>query len=544
MKLDNPEKNSLHLESIDQISENSIQTRITEYVNESFKHAEEIGKFGTYNYSFATKKMFYSENFFKILGCESILHGIDPGFSIQFVHPDDLEFVQEFNKDIFIKEESFKKEYRLIKKNGELIHVRNDSKVYFDANNNKWITGVFRDVTDEYIKNADLENALNSINESENHYHMMIEEVVDYAILFLDKDGNITNWNKGAERIKGYTNKEIIGQNLSVFYPKEDQENGIPQKLLTEAKEKGRANLEGWRVRKDGTKFWGNVVVTAIFDANRNLIGFSKVTRDLTDKKISEDKIKAHGLLIEQKNIDLENMNKELQSFAYISSHDLQEPLRKINTFIALILENDLDKLSQKSKTYFEKIQKATARMKTLINDLLKYAHTKVDERKFEQTDINELINELHMEMMEAFESKKATLKFEKTSNIKVIPFQFKQLFANLFSNSLKFTSAERNPEIIIKCADATPEEIKQLHLTGDQNYKKFTVTDNGIGFDPQYNEKVFKLMERLHGKHEYSGTGIGLSICKKIIENHHGIIFAEGAIGVGATFTFMVPEF
>ena len=543
MKLDSSEGNEPKIKSKYAINDNSIESRFPDYFNESSNHAEEIGKFGTYNYSFETKKMFYSANFFKMLGCEPILHGIEPGFSIPFVHPDDLEYVQEFNEDIFTKEESFKKEYRIITKQGETIHVRNDSKVYFDKHNNKWITGIFRDITDEFNKKTELENALQSIKKSEDHYHMMIEEVIDYAILFLDNNGNITNWNKGAERIKGYSNKEIIGKNFSIFYPKEDQEKDIPNKLLLEAKENGRSNLEGWRVRKDGTKFWGNVVITAIFDSNKNLIGFSKVTRDLTEKKIAEDKINVHALLIEQKNIDLENMNKELQSFAYISSHDLQEPLRKINTFTTLILENDLNNLSEKSKIYFEKIQKASTRMRNLINDLMKYAHTKVDERNFEIININDLIKELHNEMQDAFDSKKASLIFQQSLNLKVIPFQFKQLFANLFSNSLKFSSPDRNPEIIINFTDASPEEIKLLNLSEHINYKKITVSDNGIGFEPQYSEKVFKLMERLHGKHEYSGTGIGLSICKKIIENHHGIIFAEGVKGEGATFTFMVPE-
>ena len=305
MKVESSEENFPSSKSNIKTKSNSIETRLTDYINESSKHSEEIGKFGSYNYSFETRKMFYSENFFRMLGCEPIHHGIDSGFSIQFVHPDDLAYVEEFSKDIFLKDESFIKEYRVITKDGKTIHVRNDSKVYFDANNQKWIIGIIRDITDEYNKKSELQNVLNSINESEDHYHRMIEEVVDYAILFLDKAGNVTNWNKGAERIKGYTSQEIIGKNFSLFYQEEDQKNDVPKKLLADAIQNGRSNLEGWRMRKDGTKFWGNVVITAVFDANKELVGFSKVTRDLTEKKLAEDKIKEHALLIEQKILTL-----------------------------------------------------------------------------------------------------------------------------------------------------------------------------------------------------------------------------------------------
>ena len=536
------EKDSPDIGSLEQNELKFHGNYFPEYLNESSRHAEEIGKFGSYNYSFASGKIFYSENYFKLLGCEPILHALEPGFTFPFIHPEDLKKVTEFNKFLYNNDE-VSCEYRIIRKDGEVIHVRNDSKTYYDQNNIKWITGILRDITEEYNKTLQLELALQSIKESEDYYHMMIEEVMDYAILFLDTQGNITNWNKGAERIKGYSSNEIIGKNFTIFYTKEDKDKGVPYKLLENAIKNGRANLEGWRIRKDGSKFWGNVVVTAIFDSSKKLIGFSKVTRDLTDKKIAEDQIREHSELIEEKNRDLENMNKELQSFAYISSHDLQEPLRKINTFITLILENDAENVSEKSKMYFEKIQNAATRMRNLINDLLKYAHTKVDDRIFEKTDLKDIINEIHEEMSEAFQTKKATLKVIKTCELKVIPFQFKQLFANLLSNSLKFTSPGRSPQITIECSDLSTDEMKRYHLEKYEHYKKFTLSDNGIGFDPQYNERIFNLMERLNGKHEYSGTGIGLSICKKIIENHHGIIFAEGIKGEGATFTFIIPE-
>ena len=170
-----------------------------------------------------------------------------------------------------------------------------------------------------------------SLEKSEERYHLMVDEIQDYAILYIDKNGIVENWNVGAQKIKGYKAEEIIGQNFAIFYTKSDQNDNLPQKLLSISKEKGTARQEGWRIRKNGTLFWANVLITAIRNKNKELIGFSKVTHDLTEKKKADDKLRMNGLELQEKNKELEKMNKELQSFAYISSHDLQEPLRKID---------------------------------------------------------------------------------------------------------------------------------------------------------------------------------------------------------------------
>jgi len=513
-----------------------------DFLRESSKHAEEVGNFGTYNYCFETNLMYYSENLFKMIGIPVIQGGVNPGYFLQYVHPDDFEKASYINIEIYNSAHPSDYTYRYIKSNGEIMIVKNNSKIYFDSNGKKWLTGIIRDITIESIRQTELQNALASIKEKENVYHKMIEEVVDYAILFLDAEGNITNWNKGAERIKGYTSPEIIGKNFKIFYPEEDRKINLPQKFLAEAAEKGRATRQGWRLRKDGSKFWGNVVVTAIFDDEKKLIGFSKVTRDLTDKKLIKDRLKAHALDIEQKNRHLESMNRELQEFAYISSHDLQEPLRKIKTFSTFILEIDGQKISEKSKIYFDKISAAIDRMRTLINDLLEYAQTNAPERIFEVTDIDSIIKKVYTELQENFEAKHGRFHADKVGQLSVIPFQFKQLFFNLISNSLKFASPERPPEINIRVSNASSAEILDHKLNNELRYKKIVISDNGIGFDPVFKDKIFNLMQRLHGKNEFSGTGIGLAICKKIVENHQGTIYADSKPGEGASFTILIP--
>src|ERR1700749_4069322 len=160
----------------------------------------------------------------------------------------------------------------------------------------------------------------------EDQYHLMIEEIEDYAILMLDRDGIICNWNKGAEKIKGYREEEAVGKHFRIFYRQEDRDAGLPEQLIERAVREGKAIHEGWRQRKDGSVFWGSIVITALHNPEGQVIGFSKVTRDLTDKKRSEDRLRQYSR-------QLEAQNKELQQFAYAAAHDLKEPLRKIQVY-------------------------------------------------------------------------------------------------------------------------------------------------------------------------------------------------------------------
>src|SRR5450432_1322502 len=187
---------------------------------------------------------------------------------------------------------------------------------------------------------AELKAKIEELQRSEERYHKMIEEVEDYAILLLDKEGFIQNWNKGAEKIKGYKEEEIVGQNFRIFYLPHDREKQLPEKLIHEATINGKAIHEGWRLRKDGSQFWGSIVITALHEGNK-IIGFSKVTRDLTEIKVANDRILEYTR-------DLEFQNKELQQFSYAAAHDLKEPLRKIQFYNTSILANTKDLLAEK----------------------------------------------------------------------------------------------------------------------------------------------------------------------------------------------------
>lgn len=248
------------------------------------------------------------------------------------------------------------------------------------------------------------------------------------------------------------------------------------------------------------------------------------------------------SLALENKNHELENINKKLSSFTYASSHDLQEPLRKIQVLASHILEKEEVNLSEKGKDYFKRMQQAAKRMQTLIEDLLAYSHTNNEKVVFEKTDINEILKEIKDEFKEELHDKNAKIIAHKLPVLKVIRFQFHQLLHNLISNALKFSNHQKPLQISIDSEIGTGNKFDNKNLSPDKKYFHITVSDNGIGFDPQFNERIFEVFQRLHGRNEYKGTGIGLAICKKIVENHHGFITATGELKKGATFNIYLP--
>jgi PAS domain S-box-containing protein len=380
--------------------------------------------------------------------------------------------------------------------------------------------------TNEQLK---LSNA--ELKKSEERYHQMIEEVQDYAIILLDIHGNIEQWNAGAQLIKGYSS-EIIGQNFSVFYTREDQEKNLPQSLLAHARAHGKANHEGWRIRKDGTKFWGNIVITALHNKAGDVIGFSKVTRDLTEKKNAEDTLAAYSR-------ELEVRNRELEQFAYIASHDLQEPLRKIRTFTDVIQRNLND--AELVKRYFEKINQSGERMTNLIRSVLTYSSI-TQEIAEAEVDLNQVVSQVLVDFELLITEKHADVSFGNFPVIRGNQQQLEQLFSNLISNALKFSG--EHPLVKIKAG--TVDRTRVVHCPDrftDNAYLEIVISDNGIGFDPQYTDLIFSMFQRLETRNNYAGTGIGLALCKKIVENHGGFITATSTYGSGASFYVYFPE-
>ncbi len=285
---------------------------------------------------------------------------------------------------------------------------------------------------------------------------------------------------------------------------------------------------------------------------NNEIRYFKSTGKLLTDQQgskillgINFDITDEHLLNIElqERNRELEKSNKELASFNHVASHDLQEPLRKIQTFISRVSEADKAVMSESGQDYLSKIAVSAKRMRVLIDDLLLFSRTNTTKKEFIKSNLNELLQNAELELTEVINENKAIIKASKLPKLPVIPYQIEQLFINLIGNSLKYNRPGIAPEISIESEKVLSANYPDLLEQSVKKFHKITFTDNGMGFDPQFKETIFILFQRLHSKTDYPGTGIGLAICKKIVENHKGHILADSTPNVGSVFTVFLPE-
>lgn len=246
---------------------------------------------------------------------------------------------------------------------------------------------------------------------------------------------------------------------------------------------------------------------------------------------------------LEQKIAQLDKSNNNLQEFVYVASHDLQEPLRKISTFTERIDSKYKEVLDEEGRSYLKRIMASTGNMQTLLEDLLDFSKLSFSEKKFEKVNLQQCINGVINDLELKIEESKTTINCSTIPDIEAYPSQIRQLFSNLINNSIKFKKEHEPPVISIACDNIDHDEFPNLPLVEGRKYVKIRVEDNGIGFDEEFSERIFKIFQRLHGKAEYKGSGIGLAICKKIVDNHHGFIFATSKPNEGSNFTIILPQ-
>jgi PAS domain S-box-containing protein len=365
------------------------------------------------------------------------------------------------------------------------------------------------------------------LREREDSMRLIIESLQEYAIFLLDANGRVATWNAGAERIQGYRTDEIIGKHFSCFYLEEDVAAGKPAKALRDALIKGQAQDEGWRVRKDGQRFWAKVITSRVLDHDGRLLGFSKVTRDRTERRQME-------LALQEKNIELQKMVQARDLFLANMSHELRTPLNGIIGFAEFLADEKPGPVNPKQKEYLEDILQSGKHLLHVINDVLDIA--KVEAGKMELTveafSIGKAIDDVYAALELTAQKKVLQITIQLDPDFDEVMLdrnRFKQVLYNLFSNAVKFTDDGGSVEVVTSKID--------------QDRFRLVVADTGIGIKPEDLKRLFKQFEQINpGQRRGQGTGLGLALTRRIVELQSGTIDVESEFGKGTKFTIVLP--
>ena len=369
------------------------------------------------------------------------------------------------------------------------------------------------------------------LKDSEERLRLLVDNIKDYAIILLDTEGRMVRCNSGAAKILGYTAEEFTGEHISRMYPAEQTRDGVPEKQLAKAAAEGRCEDEGWRIRKDGSQFWANTVVTAIRDSAANLKGFACIAGDLTRQKMAEHMLKQLNQSLRHQAAELENTNRELEAFSYSVSHDLRSPLRHIDGFVDLLRKHGGEKLDDRGKRYLNIIADSARQMGCLIDDLLVFSRMGRSEMRHTAVSPNALVHEAVESAKNDVNGRNIVWNIQNLPDVEADPSMLRQVWVNLINNAVKYTRNRDEAHIDVGWT-----------ANGSEEYV-FFVRDNGVGFDMQYVNKLFGVFQRLHRAEEFEGTGIGLANVRRIVTRHGGRTWAEGKLNEGATIYFTLPR-
>ncbi|HQU73920.1 MAG TPA: PAS domain S-box protein [Calditrichia bacterium] len=415
---------------------------------------------------------------------------------------------QELTREIEIREEAQRELKKAYQEADRLVLERTE---HLEAANRKLQQEI-----------ADREKIEKDLRESENQVRQILSSLPN-AIILVDRQGKISRLNPMTEQIFQYSREELVGQPLRTLIPARLREKHARHEADFQREPSQRVMgeyLDLFALRKNGEEFPVEVGLNPVVLGKESFILASVV--DISDRKAVENKLK-------EKSQALARSNAELEQFAYIASHDLQEPLRKLTSFSELLEKNLSGELLDKNAKYLAFISASASRMRELIRDLLNFSRIDKQEDRLVPTPVGDLVKETMGDLSKLIEENQAEIMVGPLPRVPCVPHMLKQVFQNLISNALKFRT--ESPPVI---------EIGAIEKA---RFWEFFVKDNGIGIEAQYADKVFELFKRLHSRFEHPGTGIGLAICKKVIEYHKGEIRLESEPGLGATFIFTIPK-
>ncbi|ALJ01477.1 hypothetical protein DC20_14795 [Rufibacter tibetensis] len=376
---------------------------------------------------------------------------------------------------------------------------------------------ITRDLTEKRRLEQQLFQTHEELKESEEKSRLLIASVKDYAILMLNTEGYITSWNTGAERIKGYNAKEIIGKHFSTFYPREAIERNFPQFELTKALEDGRFEDEGWRIRKDGTAFWANVTISPVYNSEHRLLGYAKVTRDLTERRRNEE--------LTQKNQELVRINNDLDNFVYTASHDLKSPITNLEGLLSA-LQEDLGPDGEKFNQLLVLMQGSIGTLRKVITDLSEVTKIQPEAIGSESINLPGLLEEVKENLRTLISSSNAEVTTSELTfqNLRYSRKNLRSILYNLVSNGIKYADPQRKPQVSIST------------FITDAGEFALSVTDNGLGIPNNQFNKIFGMFKRVHDHVE--GSGVGLYLVKRILDNSGDRIEVKSEVGKGSEFT------
>ena len=346
-------------------------------------------------------------------------------------------------------------------------------------------------------------------------YRMQVREMRNYAMFMLDPQGIVTSWNAGVEQLLGYSEKEWIGQHACVIFTPEEKALEVCESEMLLAREKGAATDIRWHRHKNGSEFFANGFMNALHDEQGVLIGYAKIMSDETARKQLQDSLTESNIALEQ--------------FAYAASHDLQEPLRTMRSYAQLLTMEYSGKFDADADRFLDFIVNAAARMGTLVNDLLAYARLTTEYDRPTSIALDEDLEAALTHLDGAINESGASVTHDPMPTLAVDRGQMVRLFQNLIGNAVKYRKRDEPVKVHISAVQKGSEWV-------------ISVRDNGIGFDAKDASTIFTPFKRLHSANEYPGTGVGLAICRRIVQAQGGRIWAEGTPGEGATFSFTLP--
>jgi PAS domain S-box-containing protein len=389
---------------------------------------------------------------------------------------------------------------------------------------------IAQDITDQ-LRSAEESAAMRELfNET--------EDLLQFGSWSFDEKTGKGEWTKGIYKIFEYDVDEVKTIDREMYMRHLTPEDAAQLAALAEKARKDKESFEMEYVitTRSGKQKVVSTKARVITDKDGQISRIAGITRDLTAVRNFEKER-------ERSIRELNRSNKELEEFAYVASHDLQEPVRKVATFGERLKSKYSTVLGDDGNLYLDRIMASTEYMRVLIDNLLEFSRTTRSSKAYQTCALDQVVRDVVAELDLKVEETKAQIKVGPLPVLEAVPSEMSQLFNNLVNNAIKFRKPETQPVISITADKVSKSDRDRFHLPMAVNFHTIIVQDNGIGFEPEYEEKIFQIFQRLHGKTEYAGSGIGLAICKKIIDNHEGVIYAEGKLGQGAKFVVILPE-